>query len=318
MLTTVVRSVVQTANAEGRTRQNFNREWRFNLGDVKDGQSPTLDDATWDRVGLPHSFSIPYFQSPDFYVGYGWYRKHFKLPADAAGRRVSLEFEGAFQVAEVFVNGHRAGEHRGGYTGFSIDITNAAKPGEDNVVAVRVNNLWDARLAPRAGEHVFSGGIYRDVDLVITNPIHVAWYGTFVRSLNVSRDSAVVCIKTEIINGGLKAKTLTVESDIVDPDGKTVASLPKASCIPESIETTVVMQKSVPIPQPQLWSPAAPRMYTAITRVLDGETVVDRYGLWEYMPYYRVGRLCSWDIGAMALLGFIVWRVFRKTSFQAM
>src|SRR4051794_35366850 len=98
MLTTLIDPVLQSAKAAERSTQNFNREWRFNLGDVKDGESASVDDSTWDRVGLPHSFSIPYFQSPDFYVGYGWYRKHFKLPAEAAGMRVSLEFEGAFQV----------------------------------------------------------------------------------------------------------------------------------------------------------------------------------------------------------------------------
>ena len=277
MVTTVAQPVVRTTCAQDRTRENFNREWRFNLGDVKDGQSPTLDDEGWDRVGLPHSFSIPYFQSPDFYVGYGWYRKHFKLPADAAGRRVSLEFEGAFQVAEVFVNGQPVGEHRGGYTGFSIDITAAAKVGQDNLVAVRVNNLWDARLAPRAGEHVFSGGIYRDVHLVVTNPVHVAWYGTFVRSFNVSRDSAFIQIDTEIINASSGAKTLTVEADIVDPDGNAVLSVPKAACKVESLATTVITQTSSPIPNPQLWSPTSPRLYKVLTRVLDDGRVVDHY-----------------------------------------
>ncbi|CAN5397977.1 glycoside hydrolase family 2 TIM barrel-domain containing protein [soil metagenome] len=277
MLTSVVRPVVQIAHAEERTRQNFNREWRFNLGDVKEGQSPGLDDVTWERVGLPHSFSIPYFQSPDFYVGYGWYRKHFNLPADAAGRRVSLEFEGAFQVAEMFVNGQRVGEHRGGYTGFSIDITGAAHPGQDNVVAVRVNNLWDARLAPRGGEHVFSGGIYRDVYLVMTNPEHVAWYGTFVRSLEVSRQSAVVRIDTEIFNDSAKVKPLTIEADVVDPDGKTVAELPTSFCKIDAGSRTVVTQASEPISNPQLWSPASPRLYKIMTRVLDAGRIVDRY-----------------------------------------
>ena len=78
-----------------------------------------------------------------FYVGYGWYRKHFDVPKAWSGKRVNLEFDGVFQVAEIFVNGQRIGEHKGGYTGFTFDITDAVKPG-DNVVAVRVNNIWDA------------------------------------------------------------------------------------------------------------------------------------------------------------------------------
>ena len=82
-------------------------------------------------------------------------------------RRVFLDFDAAFQDAEVFLNGQRIGEHKGGYTGFSYDVTSALKAG-DNLVAVRLNNLWNSRLAPSAGEHTFSGGLYCDVWLVVT------------------------------------------------------------------------------------------------------------------------------------------------------
>nr|WP_281253436.1 sugar-binding domain-containing protein [Micromonospora wenchangensis] len=90
-----------------------------------------------------------------------------------------MEFEGSFSVTDVWVNGTRAGTHRGGFTGFTVDITNALRTG-DNVLAVRVDNGWRADLAPRTGDHQFSGGIYRDVFLNVTNNVHVAWYGTFV------------------------------------------------------------------------------------------------------------------------------------------
>jgi beta-galactosidase len=158
--------------AELRQNINVNREWKFQLGDVAGADASTFDDSKWDAANLPHSFSMPYFAADRFYVGYGWYRKHFEVPAAWSGQRVGLEFDGVFQVAEVFVNGRRIGEHKGGYTGFTFDITDAVKTG-DNVVAVRVNNNWDARLAPRAGEHTFSGGIYRNVRLVVTAPVHV-------------------------------------------------------------------------------------------------------------------------------------------------
>ena len=116
-----------------------------------------------------------------------------------------------FQVAELFVNGKRIGEHKGGYTGFTFDITDAVKTG-DNVVAVRVNNNWDARLAPRAGEHTFSGGIYRDVRLVVTDPVHVTWYGTFVTTPQVSKESGTVNVKTEIVNESGAAKSVYSEN----------------------------------------------------------------------------------------------------------
>ena len=177
------------ASDELRQTLNFNRQWSFHLGDLSDAEAVAFDDKAWEPANLPHSFSMPYFAADRFYVGYGWYRKHFDVPAAWKDKRISLEFDGVFQVAEVFVNGQRVGEHKGGYTGFTIDITDAAKRGA-NVLAVRVNNVWNARLAPRAGEHTFSGGIYRNVRLVVTSPLYVAWYGTFVTTPQVSRESA--------------------------------------------------------------------------------------------------------------------------------
>jgi len=164
------------AGAGGATREksSLNGFWKYQQGDVAGAMAPGFDDGSWQSVGLPHSFSLPYFMSPDFYVGYGWYRRHLPLTASIAGRRVALEFEGVFQDAEVFVNGSAVGAHTGGYTGFLLDVTTAVKPG-DNVIAVRVNNVWNPRIAPHAGEHVFSGGIYRNVFLLVTDPLHVDW-----------------------------------------------------------------------------------------------------------------------------------------------
>jgi len=132
---------------------NFNRDWKFKLGDYPGAEAPTYKDSDWFAIGLPHSFSIPYFLSKDFYIGYGWYRKSFDCKPEWANKRIFLQFEAAFQDAEVYVNGSRIGEHKGGYTGFSMDITAAVKP-DANVIAVRLNNKWDPRLAPR-GTHVF-------------------------------------------------------------------------------------------------------------------------------------------------------------------
>ena len=254
---------------------NFNREWSFQLGDVAGAEAVTFADANWENVGLPHSFSLPYFAANDkFYVGYGWYRKHFDVPAAWKDRRVNLEFDGVFQVAEVFVNGQRIGAHQGGYTGFSFDITDAVKPG-DNVVAVRVNNLWDARLAPRAGEHVFSGGIYRDARLVVTAPVHVAWYGTCVTTPVVSKESGTVNVKTEVVNASGAAKSATVKTLVLDANEKIVAQMESTQTIAAGA-TNVFGQTSSPMANPKLWSPEHPNLYTVKTLVLaDGQPVDD-------------------------------------------
>jgi hypothetical protein len=254
---------------------NLNRDWKFQLGNVSGAGATAFDDAKWDAANLPHSFSLPYFAAEKFYTGYGWYRKHFTVPAEWTGKCINLEFDGVFQVAEIFVNGQRIGEHKGGYTGFTFGITDAVKSG-DNVVAVRVNNLWDARLAPRAGEHVFSGGIYRDVRLVVTAPLHVAWYGTFVTTPQVSKESATVNVKTEVVNDSSEVKSAAVKTLVLDTKGKVVAQMESTQVIAAN-SINVFDQTSAPVANPKLWSPEQPNLYSVKTIVSDGNKEVDDY-----------------------------------------
>jgi hypothetical protein len=266
-----------SAHSDGQARQrlNINAFWKYQQGDLSGAQAAAFDDASWQAIGLPHSFSTPYFLSNDFYTGYGWYRKHLQLPDSIAGKRVSLEFEGVFQEAEVFVNGKSVGSHKGGYTGFTLDITSAAQAG-DNVVAVRVNNLWNARLAPRAGEHVFSGGIYRNVYVTITDPLHVDWYGTFITTPDPTAASAVVKVKTDVVNNSGDAKSTTVRQQVIDPDGNVVADFSTAQ--PIAAGATVTFDMASPeLKQPKLWHPEHPFMYSLKTTVLDGTRVADEY-----------------------------------------
>ncbi len=253
----------------------INAFWRYRQGDIPGAQAPAFDEAAWQSVGLPHSFSIPYFMSPDFYTGYGWYRKHLTLPRSVAGKRISLEFDGVFQEAEVFVNGRNVGSHKGGYTGFWLDITDAARPGA-NLIAVRVNNLWNPRLAPRAGEHVFSGGIYRNVYLVITDPLHVAWYGTSVTTPRVAAASATVNVKTDVTNDSGALKSVTVRHQILDPDGKQVAEFVDTRSVAARSSSTFDAS-SPEVGNPRLWHPDHPFLYTLKTTVLDGRRVADQY-----------------------------------------
>lgn len=258
-----------------RTKINFNRSWKFQFGDRSDAQKQVYNDDQWQNIGLPHSFSIPYFMSTDFYIGYGWYRKHFVLPTGYQQKRIFLEFEGVFQQAEIFINGKKVGEHKGGYTGFSVNISGVAREGE-NTVAIRVNNLWNPGLAPRAGEHVFSGGIYRDVYLVITNPIHVDWYGTFIQTPVVSEKQASVHIETDIKNETHKSQIIQIKTNIISPEGKIVATISSSKKISaQTIDTIKQTIKSVL--NPQLWGPDHPFLYTAVTTVSTGNKIVDKY-----------------------------------------
>ncbi len=258
-----------------RLELSLNREWKFALGNMPGAENPNFADEGWSQVGLPHSFSEPYFLSAEFYTGYGWYRKHLTLSPEWQNARISLEFDGVFQVAEVFLNGKPIGVHRGGYTGFSFDVTEAVHSG-DNLLAVRVNNLWNPELAPRAGEHVFSGGIYRNVHLVVTEPVHVAWYGTFVTTPRVSAEAGAVNVKTEVRNDSAHTASCTVQSDIVDGYGRIVATVTTSQSVAAG-ELATFEQNTPDVPRPNLWSPSEPNLYSVMTKVFAGRELVDTY-----------------------------------------
>ncbi len=275
----------------GRVVSNLNAEWKFKLGSVENGQAVDLDDSQWELAHIPHSFSLPYFLSERFYTGDGWYRKKFNVSnvdfviRDGAivaepdkGFRYYLDFKGVFQVADVYVNGKLAGHHEGGYTGFEVDFTDQMVNGE-NLVAVRVNNLWNARLAPRAGEHTFSGGIYRDVSLVVKRDLHITWYGMGITTPKLEDGDTSVRVVNEIRNHSGEARTVNVATDIYGPDGSLVAKASKSG-----IEMTPNALMEVEIVTPQVkdakwWSPETPDLYRAETVVTDAKTgmIYDRY-----------------------------------------
>lgn len=267
-----------SANAEESLRLSevINRDWLFTLGDQPGAEAPEFNDSTWSRIGLPHSFSIPYFQSTHFYVGYGWYRKKLVLTAEQLrGKRVFLEFDAVFQDTEVYMNGKRVGHHMGGYNGFSYDITDAVIAGQ-NVIAVRVNNLWNPRLAPRAGEHVFSGGIYRDVRLLLTDPLHVTWYGTFVTTPKLSAESGTVNVQTEVRNDSSTPSNATLRTDILDDQGSLITTV--TSTVSVGAGQTVNVDQTTPtVPHPRLWSPQHPTLYTAVSTLMDGAKTRDLF-----------------------------------------
>src|SRR4051812_14596732 len=251
--------------------QNFNQSWKFKRADVSGAEATTFNDSSWSDIGLPHSFNLPTFVNAKFYAGYGWYRKHFTVPATWSGKNVFLEFQAAFDQAQIYVNGKAVGDHIGGYNGFSIDVTSAIQTG-DNVVAVRLNNNWNAQIPPITGDHTFQGGLYRDVFVVVTDPLHVTWYGTWVTTPTLatsSGSSSTVAIKTEVQNNRSAAVNATLNTDIVDKDGKVVATISSQQQIAAGKSLTFD-QTTPAISSPSLWHPDHPTMYRALSYLSDG------------------------------------------------
>jgi hypothetical protein len=254
-----------------------NKSWAFIKQDVAGAQATAFNDASWATVGLPHSFDIPYWRvgsatNPTI----GWYRKHITIDASwISAKRVFIEFGAAFLVSQVYVNGTLAGTHQGGYTGFSYDITSLLHSG-DNVIAVRVNASWNAQIAPRGGDHNFIGGIYRDVYLVVTDPLHVTWYGTFVSTPQATAASGTVTVKTEIRNNATSTKSCRVVSIVTDSSDNEVTRFESTVSEAAGVLDTFV-QTSGTIANPHLWSPQTPYMYNVYTEVYDGTTLVDNF-----------------------------------------
>ena len=285
-----------------RIQLNFNRDWKFYRGDVENAQQPEFDDSDWTDVALPHNFSVPYNMESSFYVGYGWYRKDFEIPENWNGKRVNIEFEGVFQVAEVYVNGEAVATHEGGYTGFEYDITDYVHTGE-NQVSVRVNNIWQPDLSPRAGDHQFTGGIYRDVYLNVTDDVHVTWYGTFVTTPdltnpgfdesavnvldsytseleikeNLAKKQSNVNVQTEIKNDSSKAKQVQVRQQIVDEENTIVAEFSSKEKTIASGEIYNFNDTSEKIKDIKIWDTENPYMYKVYTTVYADGQPVDVY-----------------------------------------
>ena len=254
----------------------INANWTFALGDFDGAQNTDFDDSQWQRIGLPHSFAIPYFMSRDFYTGYGWYRKKINLSANDLKNRLFIEFDGVFQEAEIFVNGKPSGSHTGGYTGFSIDITENAVAGE-NIVAVRVNNIWNPKVAPRAGEHNFNGGIYRTVRLAKKNPTHIAWCGLQITTPGLKETegkSAAVSTDVTIENQANASKTATLKLIVKDGKGAIVAQSDKELKMKAGERLTANIA-TAEIANPMLWSVDEPTFYTAECQIVDNDKVID-------------------------------------------
>jgi len=281
-LVTVIAAFLMTwtALAAGRLHDSFDFDWKFSLGEADGAEAADFDDSAWADVQLPHDWSmtLPYLSPQQggqgsmgfMQGGIGWYRKSFSVPAAWKGRRISLEFDGVYHRATVFVNGIQVGFHPYGYTAFSLDITDFLKQGQNNVVAVKVDH------SDFPTSRWYSGsGIYRHVWLNVTDPIHVALWGTFVTTPSVNSQQAAVRVQTSLQNETHKGVSVTLTSELKAPDGRTVAKQSSGAKIPADSKETVMQQFT--IVNPELWDLDSPQLYTLVTTVRRGGRIVDSY-----------------------------------------
>lgn len=257
------------AHAGTERKQLFDFGWRFALGEVADAAAPETDDAAWRTVDLPHDWSIEGTfdaQAPAgndggyLPTGIGWYRKTFHPGTMLDGKRLRLYFEGVYMDTEVFVNGKRAGGHPYGYSSFFCDITPYLRPGEENVVAVRVDNSHQKNCRWYSGS-----GIYRHVWLLTTGQMHLDEWGTFIRSRQETDGTTwQLDIDVRYMDNAQTGAKPEIRHTLYDAQGNVAATSDGGHTA-----------QSLTVENPRLWSPDDPYLYKVCTQLIVGGKVVD-------------------------------------------
>jgi len=263
------------AESAPRREENFNRDWKFVKESQPGAEAVGFDDSGWQPVRLPHDWAIsgPYEPEGDYrtgklpWKGEAWYRKTFSLPASVKGKRVYLDFDGVMAMPTVYVNGRKAGGWDYGYVSFRVDVTDHVKPGQPNLVAVHV----DTR--PHYSRWYPGAGIYRKVQLVVNEPVHLAQWGVFVTTPMVTSTSASIRVETTLNNHTAASVQPEVETILRDPEGREFAKQRMTLAIPASGSATGLV--SLAIASPKLWDVEAPHRYTVVTRVFVGDRLMD-------------------------------------------
>ncbi len=264
------------AQGQGRIVEDFNKDWRFHLGDITTASANNFNDANWRKLHLPHDWSIEgkFDKNNPAGIGggalpggIGWYRKTFQVPASSKGKLVFIEFDGVYRNSEVWINGHYLGKRPNGYIAFSYELTPYLKVGAENVIAVKADN------SKQPNSRWYSGsGIYRDVKLLTVNPIHVQQWGTFVTTPEVSAQEAKVAVEVSISSKDQSAVPI-VKNTILDAGNKVIVSAAQKLLLKSGNK----IKQELIVPKPNLWSDQNPYLYTVKTEIYQKGKLIDTY-----------------------------------------
>ncbi|MDR1403358.1 MAG: DUF4982 domain-containing protein, partial [Tannerellaceae bacterium] len=269
---------------------SFNTGWKFIRDSVTGAELPEFDDSDWLSVDLPHDFSLmdlpgcdtsaytgPFSKnSPGngnatghFMGGTGWYRKSFKLDKADKGKTVILKFDGVYMETEIWINGKKTGIHRNGYTPFWFDITEfLLEPSRANVIAVKVTN------AGRNSRWYSGSGIYRNVRLTVSEPVHVSPWGVCITTSGITPHAATAHIEVTVRNDSDKETNTQISIHIKDANGDTVGS--SSGKITLSANSEKIANQQIKINNPDLWSIETPRLYTAEVIIESDNRIMDK------------------------------------------
>lgn len=252
-------------------------DWKFAKGSNGQAFLPDFNDAGWQTVEVPHDWAIkgPFDLAGNGstgklpWKGEGWYRKNLEIPAGFAGKTIYLIFDGVMAFPEVFINGQLAGKWDYGYNSFYLDVTKLVQPGGKNLLAVHADTRnHDSRWYPGAG-------IYRKVQLIAVNPVHVDIWGTYITTPVIKPHMATVQIETSVRNNDGVEKQVVVKQTIFNKKGKKVGETSETVAISangNSKSTSVIT-----LLNPERWEPGNPVLYSVKTEILENNQIVDSY-----------------------------------------
>ena len=275
---------------ELRIIQLLSSDWKFKNSEVEGGEKPSLNTGDWQTVEVPHDWAIngPFDESNDVqvvqviedgervarkrsgrtgglpHVGIGWYRKSFDIPLSWKGRRIYAEFDGAMSHSRIYLNGSYIGEWPYGYASFGFELTGKINFGGENILAVRLENK------PNSSRWYPGAGIYRNVRLVVTNPVHIKQWGTCITTPDIEKGDGKVIIETSLEGFQIGTKNTRVLTNIYNANNQLVATGVKAVEGPKTLQ-------ELRVNMPRLWSVSAPYLYRAESIVEEDGKKVDRY-----------------------------------------
>ncbi len=261
------------AQHAGRVVTYFNFDWKFYKGDIANGQTVSLGDSGWRSLDLPHDWSIegPFGKDNYSCTGYlpggiGWYRKSFVAPKNLKGEKVYISFDGIYNNSEVWINEKYLGKRPNGYISFQYDLTPWLKPGQENLVAVKVDHtlFGDSRWYP-------GSGIYRNVKLISTPAVHIKQWGVYCSAKEISAESATLSVRVTVQNETAKTVKADVYNYLMFKDDTVAVGSGNVKINP-SEETSV--EEELKVIKPELWDVDNPALYNLIT-VLKGKKFID-------------------------------------------
>ncbi len=284
------------SHADVKRKEAFNDKWEFVKTDCKVSEAFKNSSAKWQSVSVPHTWNDKDAQSGGkYYAGIGCYRKILTIPAEQKDKRFFLRFEGVGQVADVYVNGLHVGNHKGAYSAFCFEITDAVKVGEKNEVLVKADNSLRPDIIP-VNHNLFMvfGGIYRPVALITTDKVNItptdyASSGVYIKQEKVSKESARILVTSKLTNSHEEGQEITLKTVVRDRDGKTVAEASKEVMVKSIVETA--FEQELTVQNPILWHGRRnPYLYSVTVELIQNGKTLDSVTQPLGLRFFRMDR----------------------------